>query len=131
MIAITQSQIDAESERLAALRMQMLEMHPFWGYLLLQMRLVPALRLPAFAATDAINHIWFNPALTRDLDVRELGFVLAHEVCHQVLASMERRNGREEFKWNIATDYTINAMKDRRAVKPLGKRYGICAASKV
>jgi len=110
MIAITQSQIDAESERLAALRMQMLEMHPFWGYLLLQMRLVPALRLPAFAATDAINHIWFNPALTRDLDVRELGFVLAHEVCHQVLASMERRNGREEFKWNIATDYTINAM---------------------
>ncbi|MDD4816535.1 MAG: VWA-like domain-containing protein [Victivallaceae bacterium] len=110
MIEITPQQINAESERLAALRMQMLEMHPFWGYLLLQMRLVPALGLPTFAATDAINHIWFNPALTRDLDVRELGFVLAHEVCHQVLATMERRNGREEFKWNMATDYAINAM---------------------
>ena len=110
MTAITPSQINAESERLAALRMQMLEMHPFWGYLLLQMKLVPASELPAFAATDAVSHIWFNPGLTRNLNVRELGFVLAHEVCHQVLASMERRNGREEFKWNMAADYAINAM---------------------
>ena len=65
MTALTPSQINAESERLAALRMQMLEMHPFWGYLLLQMKLVPASELPAFAATDAVSHIWFNPELTR------------------------------------------------------------------
>ena len=110
MTEITQQQADAESERLAALRMQLLEMHPFWGYLLLQMRLVPALDLPAIAATDSISHIWFNPALTRALDVRELGFVLAHEVCHQVLATVERQQGREKFKWNMATDYAINAM---------------------
>lgn len=90
MNPISPSQIHAESERLAALRMQMLEMHPFWGYLLLQVKLVPALRLPTFAATDMMNHIWFNPALTRDLNSRELGFVLAHEICHQVFSTMER-----------------------------------------
>ena len=110
MNPITPSQIHAESERLAALRMQMLEMHPFWGYLLLQVKLVPALRLPTFAATDMMNHIWFNPALTRDLNSRELGFVLAHEICHQVFSTMERQNCRENFKWNMATDYAINGM---------------------
>jgi len=110
MTEIDQPQIDAEAERLAAIRMQLLEMHPFWGYLLLQLRLVPALKLPTIAATDTIDHIWFNPALTRKLDMRELGFVLAHEVCHQVLASAERRDGREQFKWNMATDYAINTL---------------------
>ena len=110
MTEITPQQVDAETERLAALRMQLLEMHPFWGYLLLQMRLVPALHLPALAATDSVSHIWFNPAMTRELDVRELGFVLAHEVCHQVLATVERRQGREKFKWNMATDYAINVL---------------------
>ena len=110
MSPITQQQTDAESKRLAALRRQLLEMHPFWGYLLLQMRLVPAPDLPACAATDTLRHIWFNPELTRKLDIRELGFVLVHEVCHLVLASASRRNGRELFKWNMATDYAINAL---------------------
>lgn len=110
MTDLTDREAAAEAERMAALRMQLLEMHPFWGYLLLQVRLVPAMRLPAPAATDTIRHIWYNPRLTRELNVRELGFVLAHEVCHQVLASRERRNGREMFKWNMATDYAINSL---------------------
>ncbi len=102
--------IHGELERLASLRMQMLEMHPFWGYLLLQMRIVPAPGLPVFSATDCIRHIWFNPFLTRKLEMKELGFVLAHEVCHQIFATQERRGEREIFKWNMATDYAINAM---------------------
>ncbi|MDD3022194.1 MAG: VWA-like domain-containing protein, partial [Alphaproteobacteria bacterium] len=69
-------------------------------------------QLPTLAATDCLRHIWYNPNSTRKLNARELGFVLAHEVCHQVLVSTERRNGREEFKWNMATDYAINSMLD-------------------
>ncbi len=34
MTELTPEEIEAESARLAALRMQMLEMHPFWGYIL-------------------------------------------------------------------------------------------------
>lgn len=109
-MSLSPQEIDAESERLAALRMQLLEMHPFWGYMLLQVRLIPALELPTLAATDCLHYIWYNPAMTRELSVAELGFVLAHEVCHQVLATVGRRGGREEFKWNLATDYAINAM---------------------
>jgi len=35
----------------------MLEVHPFWGYLLLQVRLLPVCELPTFAATDCIRHM--------------------------------------------------------------------------
>lgn len=97
-----------EAERLSMLRMHMLEMHPFWAYLLLQVKLIPAPRLQAFAATDCVRHIWYNPELTRHLGHRQLGFVLAHEVCHQLLASMPRQRGRNHHLWNCATDYAIN-----------------------
>ena len=110
MTSMPQTDIDAESKRLSAVRMQLLEMHPFWGYMLLQMRLIPALNIPAYASTDEVRHIWYNPVRTRNLTLSELGFVLTHEVCHQVLATSSRRQGREELKWNMATDYAINAM---------------------
>ena len=99
--------IDAELQRLAALRMQMLEMHPFWGYILLQVRLVPTFALPTMA-TDCVSRIWFNPDFTSTLETKELGFVLAHEVCHQVFESNARQEKRDPHKWNLATDYAIN-----------------------
>ena len=100
---------ETEAKRLAALRMQMLEMHPFWGYILLQVKLVPAQTLPTLA-TDYLKHIWFNPEFTAQLNTRQLGFCLAHEVCHQVLESFQRQGCREPIKWNMATDCAINDM---------------------
>ena len=48
----SQEQLDqltrAERDRLSTLRMQLLELHPFWGYLLLQVRFVAAPGLPSF-----------------------------------------------------------------------------------
>ncbi len=99
-----------EARRVKALRMQLLEAHPFWGYLLLQVKLVAAPELDAFAATDCLRHIWYNPYLTRHLDERELGFVLAHEVGHQVTESAPRRGRRNRRLWNCATDYAINRL---------------------
>jgi predicted metal-dependent peptidase len=99
---------DTELRRLSTLRTQMLEAHPFWGYLLLQVRLVPAPTLPTFAATDCLQHVWFNPRLTRHLSTAQLGFVLAHEICHQMLATEDRARGRNHHLWNCATDYAIN-----------------------
>ncbi len=103
----------AERRRIHSLRMQMVEAHPFWGYLLLQVRLVPAPDLHAFAATDCLRHIWYNPGWTRHLDHAQLGFVLAHEIGHQLLASASREQGRDSHLWNCATDYAINRLVDR------------------
>ncbi|HOA12871.1 MAG TPA: VWA-like domain-containing protein [Myxococcota bacterium] len=98
----------AEARRVSFVRMQMLQMHPFWGYLLLQMKLVPAPSLESFAATDCLRHIWYNPFFTSHLSMAQLGFVLAHEVGHQIFASEDRRRGRSHYLWNCATDFAIN-----------------------
>ncbi len=100
--------IAAEEKRVSMLRMQMLQMHPFWGYLLLQVHVVPAPELEGIAATDCVRHIWFNPLKTRHLSHEQLGFVLAHEVGHQLYATQDRERGRNPQLWNCATDYAIN-----------------------
>jgi len=99
-----------ELARMSAIRLQMLQIHPFWGYLLMQVRLVPAPDLDALAATDCVRHIWFNPTRTEELPLSELGFVLAHEACHHLLASASRMRGRNALLWNCATDHAINHM---------------------
>lgn len=88
--------------------MQMLEAHPFWGHLLMQVKIVARTGLGAIAATDCIDHIWIDPERTQLLSLPQLGFVLAHEVGHQALMSHERARGRDRFRWNCATDYAIN-----------------------
>ena len=99
-----------ELARMSAIRLQMLQIHPFWGYLLMQVQLVPAPELDAVAATDCVRHIWFNPKRTAPLTLSELGFVLAHEACHHLLASLDRQRGRNALLWNCATDHAINHM---------------------
>ncbi len=101
-------QPDGEHRRIAALRMRLLEDHPFWGYLLMQVQVVPMPSLPAIAATDCVKHIWYNPQLTCHLDLKQLGFVLAHELGHHVYATLQREQGRDRHLWNCATDYAIN-----------------------
>ena len=93
---------------MSMLRMQVVETHPFWGSLLLHVRLVPSIGLGAIAATDCVRTIWYDPLLTEHLDLDELGFVLLHEVGHHVLESMDRSRGRDRHLWNCATDYAIN-----------------------
>lgn len=105
---MSQDVVRSELARVSVLRLQMLELHPFWGYLLAHLRMVPALGLPAFAATDCCRHIWFNPQRTQVLSMGQLGFVLAHELGHHLLASAERQRARNPHLWNCATDFAIN-----------------------
>lgn len=102
--------VKTEGRRVAALRMEMAEAHPFWGYLLLQVRLVAAPDLPTLAATDCVRHIWYNPHLTRLLSSTQLGFVLAHEIVHQLQAVHERMEQRDPDIWNQALDYVANRL---------------------
>ena len=97
-----------ESQRVRRIRLELLDRHPFWGHLLLQLRVVMAPALPTFAATDCATTVWLNPTLTRHLDHAELGFVLMHELGHVVFDSAGRRRGRGWHRWNVATDYAIN-----------------------
>jgi predicted metal-dependent peptidase len=99
---------DDERARLRSLTLQLIEQHPFWGYLLLQVKVELDPTLPFIAVTDCLHTITFNPRLTRPLSRSELGFALVHELGHQVYASLPRQRGRDPYRWNQATDYAIN-----------------------
>jgi len=99
---------EAEMRRISAIRMAAVEKHPFWGYLLMQCRVIAAPGLDAIAATDCRRNIYFNPLRSANLGIRQLGFVLLHEVAHHVQASFSRRQGRDIYLWNCATDFAIN-----------------------
>jgi predicted metal-dependent peptidase len=110
---LTRAELAAEARRLSAMRMSMLERHPFWGFLLLQLELIPDPTLPAIAATDCVRRIWYDPRRTRALNVAQLGFVLAHELGHLVYETRDRARGRDHWVWNLATDYAINRIVTR------------------
>lgn len=102
--------IKAEDKRFAALRMQLTDSHPFWGHLAIQFKIIASPEMDGIAATDCQSHIWYNPLLTRHVPTPQLGFILCHEVCHTVFASLERQSGRNQHRWNCATDYAINQL---------------------
>ncbi len=109
-----------EATRVRRIRRDLLDRHPFWGHLLLQLKVALAPELPSFGATDGATTVWINPTLTRHLDDTQLGFVLMHELAHVVLDSVGRRGGRAWHRWNVATDYAINRIVARVRLYPGG-----------
>jgi len=97
-----------ERDRISAVRMELIEHHPFWGHLLLSAELISAPGMRAIAATDCTRRVWYNPERTAALTHRELGFVLAHEIGHMAYQSHARVQGRHARLWNCATDFAIN-----------------------
>ena len=101
---------DAEWKRLQRIRFQLLELHPFWGSLLMSVRVEFSRTLPTFGATDCVRKVWLNPVHTQHLSHGQLGFVVLHELGHILMLSGARQNGRDMHLWNCATDYAINRM---------------------
>lgn len=53
------------------------------------------------------KEIYINPSV--GLSLQQNRFVMAHELLHVGLRHETRRQGRDPYFWNIATDYVINA----------------------
>ena len=107
--------VDGLDELVAKARWKLLQQHPFWGSLVLNMEIIPkeAPWLPS-ATTDG-NTIWYNPhffsAFPEDKRLENIEFVLAHESAHCAFLHPERGKSKSNHdKWNIAVDYTVNSM---------------------
>lgn len=86
---------------------------PFFGSLALRLRLVEATSVGSRPIkTMAVDgkHIFYNPEFVKELSLKHLIFVVAHEVMHCVWQHMTRRGARDPKKWNMAGDYVINDM---------------------
>jgi predicted metal-dependent peptidase len=103
----------AEAKRIRTLRTQLVVFHPFWSTLQMPMQVELNLWVPTFAATDGVQRIWINPLWTRHLPgLKQLGYILLHEVAHVALLHALRRGPRDPHRWNDAADYAVNALLD-------------------
>lgn len=99
--------IRALSSRFSAIRADLLRMNPFFGKLLLRLRIGYSNCGTAF--TDA-KQIVFDPDFADNLSNQELSFVLLHEVLHCVLNHCTRGRGLMQYTFNIACDIIVNSI---------------------
>ena len=81
--------------------------------------------------TDGQN-LYYNTEYTKTLNDEELCAVVLHEVLHCAFMHQWRREERDPWKCNIATDYAINTVVNESFALPKGaqldtKYYGMSA----
>lgn len=102
-------------ERLITARIGLLLRHSFFGNLATRLQLVNADDWLTTAATDG-RRFYYNSRFIMMLKVKEVEFLVGHEVLHVVYDHLGRRDNRDPEIWNIADDYAVNADLKRHKV---------------
>lgn len=99
--------------------------HPFWGCLAMglepvgkQNMLIPTM------GTDG-RRIYYDPDFVKRCSQAELMGVIAHEIAHIFLYHLARRQNREPMRWNIASDFAVNALVLEEFTLPQGALWAI------
>jgi predicted metal-dependent peptidase len=105
----TDPKIDAAArEKLITARIGLLLKAPFFGNLATRMTLVNGDDWLPTAATDG-RRFYYNSRFVYDMPLKQVEFLVGHEVLHAVYDHMGRRNDRDPKVWNIADDFCVNA----------------------
>ena len=103
----TQAEKNKIVEKLVTARVGLLLRHPFFGNLATRLKMIDASDWCATLATDGRN-FYYNNDFVNKLKPKEAEFGFAHEVLHNVLDHMGRRDNRDPQLSNIAADYAAN-----------------------
>lgn len=96
---------------LLRLREELLDTHPFWGVLSYKLRFVPIIENRAVPTLSTNGQeIRFNPEFMASLSHEERLGVVAHELGHNALGHVWRRDERDIKEWNISCDYVLNQL---------------------
>ena len=107
-VTVTDPKIDAAAkEKLVTARIGLLLRAPFFGNLATRMNLINADEWCPTAATDG-RRFYYNSEFVNGLPLKQLEFLVGHEVLHAVYDHMGRRGNRDPKLWNIADDYCVN-----------------------
>ena len=106
-------------DKIIVARVGLLLRHPFFGNLATRLQIKEADDWLTTAATDGRN-IYFNREFFTPLTVKQVEFVIAHEILHAVFDHMGRNEGRDRKVFNIAADYCVNGqlVRDRIGEPP-------------
>ena len=106
---VTNPKIDtAAKEKLITARIGLLLKAPFFGNLATRMQLVNADDWCPTAATDG-RRFYYNSEFVNKMPLKQVEFLVGHEVLHAVYDHMGRRGDRDPKVWNIADDFCVNS----------------------
>ena len=94
-------------DKIIVARVGLLLRHPFFGNLATRLKIQEGSDWLPTAATDG-RTIYFNREFFTPLSIKQVEFVIAHEILHNVFDHMSRREGRKPDIFNIAADYCVN-----------------------
>jgi predicted metal-dependent peptidase len=99
--------LDSIVDKIIVARVGLLLRHPFFGTMATRLKIVDGSDWCPTAATDG-RHIFYNREFFEPLTVKQIEFVIGHEILHNVFDHMSRRDGRNPKIFNIACDYNVN-----------------------
>jgi len=108
------SQLDPIVDKIVVARIGLLLRHPFFGNMATRLKIQDASDWCQTAATDG-RHLYYNRDFFDKLSPKEVEFVVAHEILHNVFDHISRTEGRKKNIWNAAIDYCVNGqlVRDR------------------
>lgn len=106
--------LDPVIDKIIVARVGLLLRHPFFGNMATRLKIQEGWPELKTAATDG-RSIFFNREFFNKMTVKQVEFVIAHEILHNVFDHMARAEGRNHKIFNIATDYCVNGqlVRDR------------------
>ena len=119
----TDPKVDGQArEKLITARIGLLLKAPFFGNLATRMKLINADDWCPTAATDGRN-FYYNSEFVDKMPLKQVEFLVGHEVLHAVYDHVGRRVDRDPKISNIAADFCVNAdLIDQR----IGDRITVC-----
>lgn len=111
--------IDPIIDKIIVARVGLLLRHPFFGNMATRLKIQDASDWCSTAATDG-RSIYFSREFFEPLTVKQIEFVIAHEILHNVFDHMGRTEGRNRKIFNIAADFCVNGqlIRDRIGEQP-------------
>jgi predicted metal-dependent peptidase len=108
-VTVTDPKIDAAArEKLITARIGLLLKAPFFGNLATRMNLVNADEWCNTAATDG-RRFYYNSEFVNRMPLKQVEFLVGHEVLHAVYDHIGRRENRDPKISNIAADFCVNS----------------------
>jgi len=99
--------LDPIVDKIVVARVGLLLRHPFFGNMATRLKIQDASEWCQTAATDGRN-LFYNRTFFSELTTKQVEFVVAHEILHNVFEHMLRVEGRDRAIWNVAADYSVN-----------------------
>jgi predicted metal-dependent peptidase len=114
-----QHSLDPVVDKIIVARVGLLLRHPFFGNMATRLKVIDASDWCKTAATDG-RHLFYSREFFEKLTTKQVEFVVAHEILHNVFDHMGRREGRDAKIFNIAADYCVNGqlVRDRIGEQP-------------